>query len=142
MAKRGLKGAVGITYRPSITPGLPVGSLVKCADNSGAQEVRIIGVVGRKTRLRRLPGAAVGDMVIVSVRKGKPELRRQVLRAVVVRQRKPYRRMNGVWVQFEDNAVVIVGPDGDPKGTEIRGVVAKEAAERWPKIAALTAMVV
>lgn len=142
MAKRGLKGAVGITYRPKITPGLLVGSLVRCADNSGAQEVRIIGVGGRKTRLRRVPAAAVGDMVTVSVRKGKPELKKQVLKAVVIRQRKPYRRMNGMWVQFEDNAVVIVGDDGEPKGTEIRGVVAKEAAERWPKIAALTSMVV
>ncbi|MEM4699796.1 MAG: 50S ribosomal protein L14 [Candidatus Nezhaarchaeales archaeon] len=142
MAKRGLKGAVGITYRPRITPGLPVGSLVKCADNSGVQEVRIVGVVGRKSRHRRLPAAAVGDMVIVSVRKGKPELKKQILKAVVIRQRKPYRRINGVWVQFEDNAVVIVSPEGEPKGTEIRGVVAKEAAERWPKIAALTTMVV
>jgi large subunit ribosomal protein L14 len=143
LAKRGLKGAVGITYRPGITPGLLVGSLVKCADNSGAQEVRIIGVVGgQKTRLRRVPAAAVGDMVTVSVRRGKPELKKQVLKAVVIRQRKPYRRMNGIWVQFEDNAVVIVGDDGEPKGTEIRGVVAKEAAERWPKIAALTSMVV
>ena len=142
MAKRGLKGAAGITYRPGISPGLPVGAMVRCADNSGAQEVKIIGVVGRKTRHRRLPAAAVGDMVIVSVRKGKVELRKQILRAVVIRQRKPYRRMNGQWVQFEDNAVVIVGPEGDPKGTEIRGPVAKEAAERWPKIAALTTMVV
>jgi len=142
LAKRGMKGAVGITYRPGISPGLPVGAYVRCADNSGAQEVKIIGVVGKKTRHRRLPTAAVGDMVIVSVRKGKVELRKQVLKAVVIRQRKPYRRMNGQWVQFEDNAVVIVGPEGDPKGTEIRGPVAKEAAERWPKIAALTTMVV
>jgi len=142
LAKRGIKGAVGITYRPRISPGLPLGAMVRCADNSGAQEVKIIGVIGRKSRLRRVPAAAVGDMVIVSVRKGKAELRKQVMKAVVVRQRKPYRRMNGVWVQFEDNAVVIVGAEGEPKGTEIRGPVAKEAAERWPKIAALTTMVV
>jgi len=141
VAKRG-RGAVGVSYRHGVSPGLPVGAYVKCADNSGAKVVQIIGVVGSKTRLRRLPQAAVGDMVVVSVKEGKPEMRRQVLRAVVVRQKKPYRRMDGVWIQFEDNAVVIVTPEGDPKGTEIRGPVAREAAERWPRIAGLATMII
>jgi large subunit ribosomal protein L14 len=54
----------------------------------------------------------------------------------------PFRRPDGTWVAFEDNAVVIVNPDGTPKGTEIRGPIAREAAERWPKVASLATMVV
>ena len=84
----------------------------------------------------------MGDMVIVSVKEGTPDMRRQVLHAVIIRQRKPYRRMDGTWIQFEDNAAVIVTPEGEPKGTEIRGPVAKEAAERWPKVAGLATIVV
>ncbi|RLF25082.1 MAG: 50S ribosomal protein L14 [Thermoprotei archaeon] len=143
MAKRGFRVG-GVSYRLSLTPGIFIGSYVPCADNSGAKLVRVIGVVGShaKTRLRRIPGAAVGDMVVVSVREGKPELRKQKLRAIVIRQRRPYRRPDGTWICFEDNAVVIVSPEGDPKGTEIRGPVAKEAAERWPRIAGLATMIV
>jgi len=74
-------------------------------------------------------------MVIVSVKKGTPQMRRQVLPAIVIRQRKMYRRPNGLWVQFEDNAAVISSPEGSPRGSEIRGPVAKEAAERWPRVA-------
>ncbi|MDH5815594.1 MAG: 50S ribosomal protein L14 [Candidatus Nezhaarchaeota archaeon] len=142
MAKRGPKVAAGITYRPKITPSLFPGSRIKCADNSGAQEVAMIGVIGGKTRHRRLVGAGVGDMIIVSVKKGTPELRKQIMRAIVIRQKRPFRRPNGQWVQFEDNAVVIVTEDGNPKGTEIRGPVAREAAERWPRVAALATLIV
>jgi large subunit ribosomal protein L14 len=77
----------------------------------------------------------VGDKVLVSVRKGSPNLRKQVLPAIIVRQRKPYRRADGMWVQFEDNAAVIITPEGELRGSEIRGPVAKEAAERWPRVA-------
>ncbi|MCS7096993.1 MAG: 50S ribosomal protein L14 [Candidatus Methanomethylicia archaeon] len=142
MAKRGAKGAVGVSYRHGVSPGLPAGAYVKCADNSGARIVQIIGVVGIKTRLRRLPAASVGDMVIVSVKVGSPDVKRQKLRAIVIRQKKPYRRLDGTWIQFEDNAVVIVTPEGEPKGTDIRGAVAREAAERWPKIAALASIII
>mgnify|MGYP000020464021 FL=1 len=128
--------------RRRINTGLQVGSYVKVADNSGAKEVLIIGVPGYKGRLRRIPPAGVGDMVVVSVKKGTPEMRRQILRAIVIRQRRPYRRPDGTWIAFEDNAVVIVTPDGTPKGSEIHGPVAKEAAERWPRIAALATIIV
>ncbi|MEA2090601.1 MAG: 50S ribosomal protein L14 [Thermoproteota archaeon] len=127
------KGVIG--QRPKISRGLQAGSLVKCADNTGAREVRLVQVIGYKGRLRRVPSAAVGDMVAISVRKGAPEMRKKIFRAVVVRQRKPYRRAEGIWVQFEDNAVVIMTPEGEMRGSEIRGPVAKEAAERWPRIA-------
>ncbi|MCR6623528.1 MAG: 50S ribosomal protein L14 [Candidatus Verstraetearchaeota archaeon] len=142
MAKRGAKGAVGVSYRHGVSAGLPVGARLKCADNSGAKIVQVIGVVGLKGRLRRLMSASVGDMVIVSVKEGTPEMRRQILRAVIVRQKKPYRRLDGSWIQFEDNAAVIVTPEGEPRGTDIRGPVAKEAAERWPKVAALASIII
>ncbi len=134
--------AVTVGSRRSVNPGVQVGSYVKVADNSGAKEVMIIGVVGYKGRLRRIPWAGVGDMVVVTVKKGTPEMRKQVVKAVVIRQRRPYRRPDGTWVAFEDNAVVIVSPDGTPKGSEIHGPVAREAAERWPRIANIASIIV
>ncbi len=128
--------------RMGISPGLQTGTYVKVTDNSGARIAMIIGVPKYKGRLRRMPKASVGDKVIVTVKKGVPEMRKQVLPAVVVRQRKPYRRPDGTWVSFEDNAVVIITPEGAPKGSEIRGPVAKEAAERWPRVANLASIVV
>ncbi|MEM0351184.1 MAG: uL14 family ribosomal protein [Archaeoglobaceae archaeon] len=91
----------------------------------------------------RIPRALpTGDMVVVSVKKGVPEIRKQVHYAVVIRQRKEYRRPNGERIKFEDNAVVLVNEKGEPKGTEIRGPVAREAAERFPKIATIASILV
>lgn len=83
---------------------------------SGAKNLYIIAVHGVGGRLNRLPAAAVGDMAVVTVKKGKPELRKKVMTAVVVRQRKPYRRKDGVVLYFEDNAGVIVNNKGEMKG--------------------------
>ena len=127
---------------PKISRGLPVGARIRCADNTGARELKLIQVVGYKGRLRRVPAARVGDMVVVTVTKGKPEMRKQIFKAIVIRQRKPYRRADGTWVQFEDNAAVLVTDDGELKGSEIRGPVAKEAAERWPGIARAASIIV
>jgi large subunit ribosomal protein L14 len=124
-----------IEYRPHIAKGLQVGSIINCADNTGARRLRIINIIGYKGRLRRVPSGGVGDRILVSVRKGNPNLRKQVLPAIIVRQRKQFRRANGMWIQFEDNAAVIITPEGELRGSEIRGPVAKEAAERWPRIA-------
>lgn len=118
-----------------ITRALPTGAIVPVADNSGARMVMVISVKGHKTRLRRLPAAKVGDMVVCSVKKGSPKLRRQIVHAVVIRQKKPYKRADGSWVTFEDNAVVITNETGEPRGSEIRGTVSKEAADAWPRIA-------
>lgn len=139
---RGLftRGVIG--QRPKVCRGLPVGAILKCADNTGAKLLRLIQVIGYKGRLRRVPAAAVGDMVIVSVRKGTPDMRKKIFQAVIVRQRKTYRRADGNWVQYEDNAAVIMTPDGEMKGSEIRGPVAKEAAERWPRIASASSIIV
>ena len=106
------------------------------------KKLRIIQVMGYKGRLRRVPAAAVGDMVVVSVRKGTPDMRKKIFHAIVVRQKKPYRRAEGYWVQFEDNAAVIMTTEGEMRGSEIRGPVAKEAAERWPRIASASSIIV
>lgn len=134
------KGA--IAQRARVSRGIPVGAIVKCADNSGARALRVIQVTGYKGRLRRVPAAGVGDMMTVSVRRGTPDMRRKIFQAVLIRQRKPYRRSDGVWVQFEDNAAVVMTPEGDMRGSEIRGPVSKEAAEVWTRIASASSIIV
>jgi large subunit ribosomal protein L14 len=131
-----------IEYKPHITRGLPVGSIINCTDNSGARKLRIISVIGYKGRLRRLPSACVGDQIVVSVRKGKPDLRKQIFRSIVVRQKKQYRRRNGTWIGFEDNAAILITSEGELRGSEIRGPVAREAAEMWPRVASASSIII
>eukprot|EP00750_Incisomonas_marina_P029310 INCI7127.1.p3 GENE.INCI7127.1~~INCI7127.1.p3 ORF type:complete len:141 (+),score=24.23 INCI7127.1:92-514(+) len=140
MGKRGRGGTSGNKYR--ITLGLPVAAVMNCADNSGAKNLYIVSVIGIGGVLNRLPQAGLGDMVMVSVKKGKPELRKKMLTGVVVRQRKAIRRKNGVFINFEDNAGVIVNPKGEMKGSGITGPVSKECAELWPKIASNASSIV
>jgi large subunit ribosomal protein L23e len=116
--------------------GLPVAAVVNCADNTGAKALKIISVYGVKGHLNRLPSASVGDLVMASCTKGKPELRKKVHPAVIVRQRKSWRRKEGVFIYFEDNAGVIVNNKGEMKGSAVSGPVAKECADLWPRIAA------
>jgi len=126
-----------------ITRGLNVGSHVESCDNSGAKLVRIFGVKRGKTVKGKSPAAGVGDLVIVAVKKGRPDMRKQVVPAVVVRQKKEYRRLDGTRIKFEDNAVVILKDEaGNPKGTLFKGPIAKEVTERWPAIAKLARIVV
>ncbi|KAH0435429.1 60S ribosomal protein L23 [Colletotrichum camelliae] len=124
-----------------MTLGLPVGAVMNCADNSGARNLYIISVKGIGARLNRLPAGGVGDMVMATVKKGKPELRKKVHPAVIVRQSKPWKRFDGVFLYFEDNAGVIVNPKGEMKGSAITGPVGKEAAELWPRIASNSGVV-
>jgi large subunit ribosomal protein L14 len=134
------KGMVGTG--PKIARGLVPGSMLKCADNTGARELRLVQVMGYKGRLRRYPCAAIGDKITLSVRHGAPDMRKKIFQGIIIRQRRPYRREDGVWVQFEDNAAVIITPEGEMKGSEIRGPVAREAAERWPRIASAASIIV
>jgi large subunit ribosomal protein L23e len=153
-AKRGRGGVGGGKFRISL--GLPVGAVINCADNTGAKNLFVISVKGFGARLNRLPAACVGDMIIckiflskkvilkfdfhifclATVKKGKPDLRKKVMPAVVIRQRKPFRRKDGTFIYFEDNAGVIVNNKGEMKGSAITGPVAKECADLWPRIAA------
>jgi large subunit ribosomal protein L14 len=138
MARRKAAG----TARIKLSPGLQVGTQLKCADNSGARIVEIIAVKGYKGRIRRVPFATIGDMVIVTVKKGTPNMRRQILPAIVIRQRKPFRRESGEWLAFEDSAVAIVNPAGDPRGSDIRGPVSREAVSRWPRLSTICSQIV
>ena len=119
-----------------VTRALNIGSNVVAADNSGARIVRITGVKHGKSKRGRQQYAKLGDWVKVSVRAGKPELKGQVFDAVVIRQKKPYKRITGERVCFEDNAVAILKDEkGNPKGTFIKGPVAREIHERWKEVA-------
>lgn len=130
---RGRAGATGNKFR--MTLGLPVAALMNCADNTGAKNLFVVAVCNISGRLNRLPSASVGDMVLCSVKKGKPELRKKMMPAIVVRQRKAWRRKDGTYIYFEDNAGVIVNPKGEMKGSAINGPIGKECADLWPRIA-------
>ena len=122
--------------------GLPVGAVVNCADNTGAKSLMLVSVCGYKGVLRRLPSAAAGDLVMASCKKGKPELRKKVHPVVIVRQRKTWRRKEGTFIYFEDNAGVIVNNKGEMKGSAISGPTAKEAADLWPRVASNSSSIV
>lgn len=129
--------------KSKITKALPVGSEVETCDNSGAKVVRIFTVVGSKTTKGRLSAAGVADLVVASVKRGRPDMRKQVVYAIVVRQKKEYRRSDGTRIKFEDNAVVVLKDEkGNPKGTMFKGAIAKEVCERWPAVAKIASIVV
>jgi len=126
-----------------MTRGLPVGAKVPTCDNSGAKIINVFTVVGLQTVSGRKPAAAVGDLVMANVVKGRPDMRKQVVYAVIVRQKKEYRRADGTRIKFEDNsAVVLKDEKGTPKGTIFKGPIAKEACDRWPGIAKIASIVV
>ncbi|HDN81796.1 MAG: 50S ribosomal protein L14 [Methanomicrobia archaeon] len=139
----GKKGAGATRGRSPIRPirSLTTGSSLICADNTGAKELEIISVIGYKGTLRRYPSAGIGDMIVASVKKGKPDIRKTIVKAVIIRQRKEYKRLDGMRVKFDDNAAVIVTPEGMPKGSEIKGPVAKEAAEKWVRLSGIANMI-
>ena len=117
------------------TRGLNIGSNVVAADNCGARIVRITVVKRGKSKRGRQQTAKIADWVKVSVRAGKPEMMGEVFDAVLIRQRKPYKRNTGERVCFEDNAVALLKDEkGNPKGTQIKGPVAREIQERWKEV--------
>jgi large subunit ribosomal protein L14 len=126
-----------------VTRGIPVGCYMDTCDNSGAKYVKLFGVKGQKTVKGRIPAAGVGDFVMVTVKKGKADVRKKAAPAIIVRQKKEFRRRDGMRVKFFDNSVVILKDDkGNPKGTIFKGPIAKEAAERWPAIAKVASSIV
>ncbi len=125
-----------------VTRGLNIGSKILASDNSGARIVRITGVVHGKSVKGRQQYAKVGDHVKVSVRAGKPEMIGEVFDAVIIRQKKPYKRNTGERVMFEDNAATLLKDDkGTPKGTQIKGPIAREVFDRWPAVAKIAEFV-
>lgn len=126
-----------------VTKGVQVGSLVSTCDNSGAKLIKIISVKGHKTVKARNPSAGVGDLLVASVKKGKPEMRNQRVYATMVRQRKEFRRPDGMRVVFEDNAAVVLKDlKGNPKGTIFKGAVSKEVCNRFPGVAKVANIIV
>lgn len=116
-------------------------SMLKVADNTGAKLVQCIKVLGG-TRKRY---AQLGDIIVISVKEAEPRKivkKKEVLKAVVVRQRAPFRRKDGSYVRFDENAVVIL--DGlEPKGGRIFGPVPRELREKgFMKIISLAPEVV
>lgn len=120
-------------------------TIVTVADNSGAKIGRVFKVLGGSKRRY----AGLGDVVIISIQTAeprKPVKKKDVCKAVVVRQVKPYRRANGSYVSFDDNAVVIIekqGKEMGPKGNRVFGPVARELTERgWSNVASLAPEIV
>ncbi|MBU3907205.1 MAG: uL14 family ribosomal protein [Nanoarchaeota archaeon] len=125
------------------TGGLNLGAIMIASDNSGAKIVKLVGVKRGKGRKGRQIYAKIADGVKVSIKKGNPDMKGKVFDAVVIRQRKPYRRKNGERVVFEDNAVAILKDEkGNPKGTQIKGPVAREVLERWSSVAKIAQYVI
>ncbi len=126
-----------------VTKALTIGSYLKVADNSKAKVVQIIAVPGYKTTKREYAKAGVGDLVSVTVKEGDLSLVGKVMNAVIIRQRKEYRRKDGTRIKFEDNACVLLKDDeGTPAGTIIRGPVAREVIERWPELGKIASIIV
>jgi len=126
-----------------MTRPLNHGSHMETCDNSGAKMIKVTGVKRIKTKKGRSPSCGVGDMVVASVVKGKPDIRKQVVYAIIVRQKKEYRRPDGTRIKFEDNSAVVLKDDkGNPKGTRFKGPIAKEACDRWPALAKVASIIV
>ena len=140
MSKKSKSAMQGVKLKMAL--GLPVSALINCADNSGAKNLYIFAAKKIQAALNRLPSASVGDMVLCTVKKGKPDLKKKVLYGVIVRQRKPWRRRDGYFIYFQDNDGVIISNKGDMKGSSILGPIAKECADLWPKLAAASESVV
>tara|TARA_Y100000034_G_C6905225_1_gene419788 strand:- start:383 stop:787 length:405 start_codon:yes stop_codon:yes gene_type:complete len=122
--------------------GIPIGAKLAIVDNSGARILKLISVKGYKSRTRKLATAAVADLITGTVIAGDKDMRHKVVQAVVVRQKKEYARPNGMRVSFEDNAAIILKDVrlGTPKGTVIKGPVAKEVALRWSQVGKLASI--
>lgn len=109
---------------------IQVGSNLKIADNTGAKLIRVIRVLGG-TRRRY---AQIGDIVVASVKLAEPRKivkKKEVVRAVIVRQKRAYRRKDGSYIRFDDNAAVILDQEGrNPVGTRIFGPVARELRDK------------
>ena len=124
------------------TAGINLGAKMIAADNSGAKIVRIVSVKHGKGKKGKQGQAKVADWVKVAVKKGVPDMKGKVFDAVLVRQKKSWRRLTGERVAFEDNAVALLKDEkGNPKGTQIKGPIAKEVMERWPQVAKIASIV-
>ena len=103
-------------------------SRLKVVDNTGAKDIACFKILNHKSQR----GARLGDVIMASVKVAKPHgqiKKKEVVKAVIVRQRMPYKRANGTSIRFDENAVVLVDNDGNPRGTKISGPVAREVRQ-------------
>ena len=127
----------------NIVRTLDVGAELTCADNSGAKQLKVIGVKNRKGRRSRRDSAGIGDIVKVKILRGDQEVKHQVFDAVIVRQAKEFERPNGLRVGFEDNAAVLIEEETMlPKGNVTKGPIAKEVVQRFSPIGKIASKVV
>jgi large subunit ribosomal protein L14 len=117
-------------------------SVLEVADNSGAKKIAMILPLGGNTGSR----ASLGDVITASVKEASPDgtvKKKQVVKAVIVRTRKEVRRRDGTYIRFDQNAAVLIKPDGEPIGTRVFGPVARELRERgFMKIVSLAPEVI
>jgi len=117
-------------------------SILVVADNSGAKKIAMILPLGGNTGST----ASVGDVITASVKEANPDgtvKKKQVVKAVIVRTRKEVRRKDGTYIRFDENAAVLIKPDGEPVGTRVFGPVARELRERgFMKIVSLAPEVI
>ena len=104
-------------------------SMLKVADNTGAKIIQVINVLGGTGKRY----AQLGDIVVAAVKKAEPRKlvkKHEKVKAVIVRQRKEFKRADGSYIRFDDNAAVILGEDKEPKGSRVLGPTAKELKDK------------
>ncbi|MFH1431771.1 MAG: uL14 family ribosomal protein [archaeon] len=129
-----------ISTRP--TKGIKIGTRLNCIDNTGAKVIQVIAVRGFKGTRRRVPQASIGNVVICAVKKGNQKIMHEVVKAIIVRQKKAYLRPNGMHIKFDDNAAVLVDDKLEPRGKDVKGAIAKEVVERFPTIGKISKIII
>jgi len=116
---------------------IQAGTNVIVTDNSGAKEGRVFKILGGSKRRY----AEIGDLVVLSVKLAEPRKvvkKKEVVKGVIVRQRKPFRRKDGSYISFDDTAVVLVDEKGEPRAGRVFGPIPREIGERgYQKIISL-----
>lgn len=116
---------------------IQMGTILSVADNSGAKKIMCIAPHGGDVA----SVAQLGDVITASVKEASPGgtvKKKKVVKAVIVRQRKEYRRKDGSYIRFDENAAVLIKPDGEPLGTRVFGPVARELRDKkYMKIVSL-----
>ncbi len=125
-----------------ISKAVTIGSVLTCADNSGAKTVMMVGRIGKSGKRGKLVSAGIGNIIIGSVRSGNQKLRKTIVRAIIIRQKQPIRRANGMRIRFEDNALILISDTNLPIGTEVKGAMAREVIERNIKLAGIASRVI
>ena len=129
-----------ISVNPS--KGVQTGSILRCIDNTGAKKLEVIAVRGFKGIRKKHPAAGVGGVIICAVKSGDQKIKHEIVKAVVVTQKKEFLRANGVRIKFPENTAVLIQDNMEPRGKLIKGVIAKEVVERFPMIGKIASTII